>query len=430
MNIAILGYGIEGESAYHYFRSKYPDAIITAYDNNHQSKNPLPHDVTFVGDRKDFKGIDADLAIKTPAIPPWNVEVTGEVTSITREFIQQCPAPIIGVTGTKGKGTTASFITAILEAARKRAWLVGNIGVGALDVLRQIKADDIVIYELSSFQLWDIDVSPHVAVLLGIEPEHLDAHKDMNDYVMAKANITLHQSGDDRVIYRAGNRYTEQIVSLSKAQKIAYPSGEGAHIKDGMFFYGEQELCSTSAVRLPGNHNKDNACAAISAVWQWVTDGRDIERGLQSFDGLPHRLKFVRSVGGVDYFDDSIGTTPGSSIAALSSFQQPKVIILGGSSKGADFGPLIEAIKSSDVRRVILIGDEGKKIEQLLKESGIARYSQLGSTVTMDDIVREASTSAATGDIVILSPACASFDMFKNYADRGDQFIAAVNSLS
>lgn len=430
MNIAILGYGIEGESAYGYFRKKYPEADIIAYDNNDRPKKTLPADVTFVGGRNDFKGIVADIAVKTPAIPPWNVQVTGQVTTITREFMEVCPAKIIGVTGTKGKGTTASYIKSILDAAGKKTWLVGNIGLGALDVLEKIHPDDLVVFEMSSFQLWEIDTSPHIAVILGIEPEHLDVHKDMNDYVMAKANITKHQKTDDIVVYRLGNKYVEDIVGLSKAQKIAYPSDNGAHVKQGKFFYGEQELCSASAVRLPGEHNKENACAAISAVWPWVKEGRYIEQGIQSFDGLPHRLKYVRSVDGVDYYDDSIGTTPGSSIAALASFQQPKVIILGGSSKGADFYPLIKAIKSSDVRRVILIGSEGQKIEKLLKNSGIECYTQLGSNVTMKDIVREAKTSAAAGDVVILSPACASFDMFKDYADRGNQYIAAVNNLS
>ena len=197
MNIAILGYGVEGESAYRYYRAKYPDAIFTAYDNKPEPKNPLPSDVRFVGNREDFKGITADIAIKTPPIAPWNVGVTGTVTSITREFIKNCPAPIIGVTGTKGKGTTASLIRSILDAAGKKTWLVGNIGIGALDVLDQIQSEDIVVYELSSFQLWDCDVSPHVAVVLGIEPEHLDVHRDFDDYVRAKANIGRHQSNKD-----------------------------------------------------------------------------------------------------------------------------------------------------------------------------------------------------------------------------------------
>lgn len=429
MNIAILGFGVEGESAHKYFRAKYPDAFITAYDQNPEPKNKLPSDIKFVGSVKDFKGITADIAVKTPAIPPWNVEVKGEVTTITREFLQNCPAPVIGVTGTKGKGTTSSMIKSILDAAGKRAWLVGNIGVGALDIMPLVRPEDIVVYELSSFQLWDLDVSPHVAVVLGIESEHLDVHKDIEDYVNAKANIAQHQKPEDYVIFRQGNEYASRISEQSGGTKIPYPAQHAAHVENGEFYYDTDSLCAVSAVKLPGNHNRDNACAAINAVWPWVKDGDDIERGLMAFDGLPHRLRFVRSVNDVDYYDDSIGTTPGSSIAALSSFEQPKIIVVGGSYKGADYGELVQKIKDSEVRRVVLIGSEAHKIEQLLKAAGISRYTNLGLDTTMDDIVNAAASAAEPGDVVLLSPACASFDMFKNYADRGDQFIEAVMKL-
>lgn len=429
MNIAILGFGVEGESAHKYFRAKYPDAFITAYDQNPEPKNKLPSDIKFVGGVKDFRGITADIAVKTPAIPPWNVEVTGEVTTITREFLKNCPAPVIGVTGTKGKGTTSSMIKAILDAAGKRAWLVGNIGVGALDIMPLVKPEDIVVYELSSFQLWDLDVSPHVAVVLGIEPEHLDVHKDIADYVNAKANIAKHQKAEDYVVFRQGNEYASQIGEQSGGSKIPYPAQHAAHVENGEFYYDVDSICAVSAVKLPGNHNRDNACAAINAVWPWVKDGDDIERGLMSFEGLPHRLKFVRAVNGVEYFDDSIGTTPGSSIAALASFEQPKIIILGGSDKGADYTELVQKIKESEVRRVVLIGSEAHKFEQLLKAAGMSRITNLGMNTTMDDIVNSAASSAEPGDIVLLSPACASFDMFKNYADRGGQFIDAVMKL-
>ncbi|HEY0894153.1 MAG TPA: Mur ligase family protein, partial [Cellvibrio sp.] len=192
MNIALLGYGVEGQSAYKYYSRLHPDATFTVYDSQPQPTVQLPEGVKFVGGLKDFKGITADLAVRSPSIPPWQIQVTGEVTSVTREFLKKCPAPVIGVTGSKGKGTTCSMIKAMFDATTKKAWLVGNIGVGALDVLDQIQPRDVVVYEMSSFQLWDCDVSPHVAVVLGIEPEHLDIHKDFEDYVMAKGNIAKH----------------------------------------------------------------------------------------------------------------------------------------------------------------------------------------------------------------------------------------------
>ena len=431
MNIAILGYGIEGESVYTYYRAHYPEAIITVYDNSTQPKRPLPPDVKFVGGVKDFKNITADLAIKTPAIPPDQVQVTGEVTTMAREFLKACPAQTIGVTGTKGKGTTCSLIKSILDSSGRRAWLVGNIGVGAFDVLGRIKPDDIVVYELSSFQLWDLDVSPHVAVVLGIEPEHLDVHKDVDDYVAAKANIAKHQKPDDIVVYLRGNKYSEQIAQLSPGQAVAYPGDEAGHVQEGKFYYGEQELCSVAALKLPGIHNRENACAAISAVWPWVKDGNDIERGLEAFQGLPHRLKLVKSVNEIQYYDDSIATTPGSAIAAIKSFEVPKVLILGGSDKGASYDELADTIMENidTMRRVLLIGTEAPKIEAALKTAGFARYNRYDTGLSMDEVVKTATGFAEPGDVVILSPACASFDMFKDYADRGDQFIRAVENL-
>ena len=430
MNIAILGYGVEGESVYGYYHSQFPDAHFTVYDNNDVPKRPIPEGVEFVGGVKDFKGIVADVAVKTPAIPPWKVDVTGEVTTMTREFLLHCPAPVIGVTGTKGKGTTSSLIKSILDAAGKKTWLVGNIGVGAFDILPQISPDDVIVYELSSFQLWDIDVSPHIAVVLGIEPEHLDVHKDFEDYLNAKSNIARHQKPTDLIVYKSSNEHSSTISQLSLAEKRPYQDSSTAHVLDGKFYYGENELCETSVLKLPGVHNQDNACAAIDAVWPWIKDGETIARGLEAFEGLPHRLKYVRTVDDVDYYDDSIATTPGSAIAALEAFEKPKVIIVGGSYKGATYDELAEKIAMSNVREVIIIGDEAPKIEASIAAPGKGiMYKNLGLSVSMSDIVKEAQSVAQPGDVVILSPSCASFDMFKSYVDRGEQFIRAVQSL-
>lgn len=430
MKIAILGYGVEGESVYKYYRAKYPDAVIVAYDNNGEPKNPLPPDVEFVGGVDDFIGIEADIAIKTPAIQPWKVSISGELTTSTREFLRECPAPVIGVTGSKGKGTTASLIASILSAAGKKAWLVGNIGVGALDVLDKVQPDDVVVYELSSFQLWDLDISPRTAVILGIEPEHLNVHKDMDDYVGAKANITVHQNQDDTLVYKVDNAFVETITGRSVATKIPYQDNQYAHVADGFFWYGEQKVCSVGMLKIPGIHNQDNACAAIDAVWDFVSDGSVIGRGLADFQGLDHRLKFVRNVGGVEYYDDSIATTISSVEAAINAFESSKILILGGSSKGTDFKPLSEFIaRRDDIKRIILIGLEASSIEQSLQSAGFYNYDNLGMDTTMSEVVQLAASIADAGDRVVLSPACASFDMFDSYQDRGNQFIQAVENL-
>jgi UDP-N-acetylmuramoylalanine--D-glutamate ligase len=427
MKIAILGYGVEGESVYNYYRAKYPDAEFTAYDNNPEPKNPLPEGIGFVGSVENFKGIAADIAIKTPAIPPWEVEVTGEVTSMTREFLKVCPAPVIGVTGTKGKGTTASLIKSILDAAGKKTWLVGNIGVGAFDVLDQISPNDIVVYELSSFQLWDADVSPHVAVILFIEQEHLDVHPTMDDYVAAKANIARHQRETDVVIYCNDNQYSQQIAAESKGYKISYPDASHAHVRDSKFYYGVHEICSVDTMAIKGAFNQTNACAAIDAAWLYTQDSTAIEAGLAAFAGLPHRLQFIREVAGARYYDDSIATTPGAAIAGLNAFDGHKVGIMGGSSKGSDFTELGQELAKLDVD-VLLIGDEAAKIAASCEAAGFIRY-EIVEDPTMEKIVRRAAELARPGSTVLLSPAAASFGLFKSYVDRGEQFTAAVQSL-
>jgi UDP-N-acetylmuramoylalanine--D-glutamate ligase len=202
-------------------------------------------------------------------------------------------------------------------------------------------------------------------------------------------------------------------------------------VSDGAFWYGEQKLCSADALRLPGRHNLDNACAAIDAVWRLTNDSVAIQDGLSAFTGLPHRLKFVRNVGDVGYYDDSIATTPGSAIAAIKAFDQPKVLIVGGSDKGADYSSLVaKIIGSSSMRAVIAIGEQGPVIAQLLRQSGAGEAVNVVDVKDMRTIVASSAACAQPGDVVILSPACASFDMFKSYADRGDQFIAAVNELA
>lgn len=425
MKIAIAGYGLEGKSNYDYFASR---GDVTIVDEREEVAD-LPVGVpTLLGTGAFDKLADFDLVVRTAGLNPHKIITHGKVWSGTREFFEQCTTPIIGVTGSKGKGTTASLIASILRASGKHVELVGNIGVPALTVLAQANQADVVVYELSSFQLWDLQRSPQVAVVLMIEADHLDVHADMQEYVSAKANIARHQQASDRVIYNDANDYSRSIAAESPAEQIPYPSTAAAHVKDGAFWYGDVRLCDTTALTLPGRHNLDNACAAIAACWPWVQEGSVIADGLAAFTGLPHRLKFVREVNGVRYYDDSIATTPGSAIAATFAFEQPKVLILGGSFKGADFTELAQVASDQGVRQVIAIGDEAQRIATAFEATSVP-IQNLGSDVMMTEIVAAAYATAQPGDVVVLSPACASFGMFKNYADRGDQFIAAVNEL-
>lgn len=425
MKIAIAGYGLEGKSNYDYFKSRGEVTIIDERD----AVDDLPENVpTFLGKEAFSHLDDFDLVIRTAGLSPHKIRTNGKVWSATNEFFEKCPAPIIGVTGSKGKGTTSSLIASILMEAGKTVHLVGNIGVPALDELVHITEDDIVVYELSSFQLWDAERSPQVAVVLHIEPDHLDVHESFEEYVSAKGNIARYQGINDRVVYNVQNESATAIASLSVGQLLPYQTPRTAHVNDGQFYYGEQLLCSVNELKLPGVHNQDNACAAITAVWSWVQDGIVIGEGLSAFGGLEHRLKFVAEKQAVSYYDDSIATTPGSAIAAMRAFEGPKIIILGGSSKGADFEELAITAANSNVKQAIIIGDEADHIEQALNRAGVSSMNE-GSETTMRAVVRLAASIATAGDTVILSPACASFGMFRDYKDRGEQFIAAVNDL-
>lgn len=429
MKVAIAGYGVEGESSYRYFSGLGHE--VTIVDQAPAPTKPIPEGAqTILGPSAFDQLEDFELVVRTPPLDPRKIKTNGVVTSATKEFFAQCPAQIIAITGTKGKGTTSSFIAEILKAAGKRVHTVGNIGVPALDKLPEIAPDDVVVFEISSFQLWDLEVSPYIAVVLLIEPDHLDVHPSFDDYVHAKGNIARYQKPEDIVVFNPQNEHSIAIADLSPGIKLGYGQPPAAHVKDGYFWMGEQQLCSTSTVVLPGKHNLDNAAAAITAAWQFTQDVAAITTGLNNFKGLPHRLKYVKSVGEVMYYDDSIATTPGSAIAAINSFVNPKVLILGGSDKGSDYSQLIQTISDSDsMRAVICVGSLGPKFESLLQAETGVPTKVVDPAGGMKAIVDAASELAESGDVVILSPSCASFDMFKSYSDRGDQFVSAVESL-
>ena len=429
MKIAIAGFGLEGRVSYGYFRRKFPEAQLVIADE--KSVKDIPHGATLRTGVDVFSEqlVDFDLVVRSPSVSPDKIRTEGKVWSATNEFFAECPAQIVGVTGTKGKGTTCSLIASILKKAGKTVHLVGNIGVPALEVLPIIQSEDIVVYELSSFQLWDLEKSPHVAVVLMIEPDHLGVHRDLAEYVEAKANIAKFQTAEDLVIYHPTNQYSRDIAMASKARKQRYgvADEDGIFVKNDWFYRGENAICSVDTLQLAGAHNRENACAAISAALEVVPEltNDQIAEGLAAFTGLPHRLKYVGEVNGVKYYDDSIATTPGSAIAALRAFTAPKIIILGGSDKGADYRDVISVAKNTD-SRVIAIGQTGQEINELCLELDV---EVLREYVLMSDIVHVAAEMASPGDVVILSPASASFDQYTGYSDRGDKFIGAVNRL-
>ena len=405
MKIALLGYGKEGKSAEKYFKNKFEDAVFDIFENE------TPEQLK----QRDYSPYD--IILRSPSVPPLNLN---NESSLTRYFFDHCPCPIIGVTATKGKGTTCSFIKSLLDAEDQDAYLIGNIGTPAIEILDQLTPESIVVYEMSSFQLWDIQKSPHIAVLGQLEPDHLNVHKDYQDYLSAKANITKYQTNQDYLIYYSKNPETTKIAETSKAQKIPYPFQIPDDIKN--------------AIKLPGIHNQENAIAAIAAVSSYknispdeylATSADKIKLGLASFKGLPHRLEFVRELDGVKYYDDNFATNASSTKVALNSFpNQPIILILGGRDKTnyEDLPEIYKLIQAKNIKKIVLIGESGHELAKRYQDS---RFQTVES---LETAVNTAKKQATPGDIVLMSPAAASFDMFKDVYDRGDQYQTLVKS--
>lgn len=433
MKIAIAGYGIEGKANYDYW-SKDSSNEVTIVDESENPKFQIPTGAKVLLGAGVFEKLSGfDLVIRTAGLAPEKIKTDGKVWTGTNEFFEKCPAPIIGVTGTKGKGTTASLIESIFKASGKKTWLIGNIGVSAIEALPSISNEDIVVFELSSFQLWDIKRSPHVAVVLMIEPDHLNIHTDMADYTEAKANIRKFQSDDDYCIYHPTNQYSKAVaLSYNKGKSIRYNDSDdkGVYEKDGSFYQGEQEICSIDKLQIIGQHNVENATAAMTVAKIYGVDNQSIATGLESFKGLEHHIEFVKDVEGVSFYNDSFSSAPGATIAAIRSFDRPEVVILGGAEKGSDYTQLAEEIKNrTNIKEVVLVGQVRQKLADILKEVGVSAKVTVLEAENMKDIVEYSYRAAGAGDVVLLSPGCASFGMFKDFYDRGRQFKNEVNSL-
>lgn len=431
MKIALVGYDIEGQASYRYFNS--PAADITIFDEAEKPRAVVPDGVEVIaGDQalNTLRHMQFDKVIRTPGLSPVKLEGVQNVTTATREFFARCPAPIIGVTGTKGKGTTCSLIAKILEQAGKKVWLVGNIGKPALDVLDDIQPSDIVVYELSSFQLWDLDKSPHVAVVLMIEPDHLDVHAGFKDYLQAKMNIALHQTPNDVMVYHPTNPDSGAIAASSPAiTKKRYFTAEGAQIVNKTVVIDEQNICSIDEISLLGEHNLENICAAVTAVWSFTQNVPAIAQAVKNFKGLEHRLEFVRELRGVKFYNDSFSSTPSATMAAIRSFEDPEIVIVGGYDKKADFTELATFVGGrNNIKKLLLIGQTRHSLADSFAKVNVHNYEVIESA-DFKAIISQAFAVANKGNVVLLSPGCASFDMFKNFYERGDQFKRMVNEL-
>ncbi len=422
-NVAVLGFAGEGQSAYKFLVQH--GAKLQVFDEQVADNHPKN---AVVAKAEDWDLDEFDFVVRTPGLALHRLKTTTPITSATQLFLELCPASVIGVTGTKGKGTTATLIARVLEEAGKKVHLLGNIGNTALNELDKISGDDLVVFEMSSFQLWNTTISPHIAVVLMVEPEHLDVHEDLDDYLEAKSNISKHQNSNDVTIIHPFNELSERVGMHGAGIKKKFMAADTARINVGELVVGSEKIMSVEDFGLVGPHNRENICAAVTAAWELTQDKEAIARAVAGFKGLEHRLELVREVKDVKYYNDSFATTPGATLAAINSFDNPEILILGGSDKQSDYSDLAEAISvHTNINKVILIGLVAETIDKALKSFGYSEAVKVSGDIKT--IVAKAAEFANEGDVVLLSPACASFDMFENYKQRGKLFKQAVLEL-
>lgn len=441
--VAILGLGIEGQDLCRFLFKK--RAKITVFDQKRASELGRAYQkfkkfpIKFkLGKNYLAGGLEGfDFIFRSPAFPFSLPEIVkaqkagAVVLSATKLFFKLCPGKIIGVTGTKGKGTTATLIGRILKTAGEDVYLAGNIGQPMLTLLPKLTEQSWVVLELSSFQLQDADKSPHLAVVLFITSEHLDYHHDTEEYIRAKSNVVRYQKKNDFAVLNADNPVSSSFALLTEAKVFYFSRRQkvnGSYVKNNKIFLFNHLIGEVEKLQLLGSHNWENVCAAITASWLAGADISSIRKATFSFSGLEHRLELVRKLKRVSFYNDSFSTTPETAIAAIQAFRKPIVLIAGGSEKGSDYCQLGKEIRKSSVKTIILIGQTAAQIKKVVQKAGF-HGKIIYKPVGIKKIVKVAFEESEPGDIILLSPACASFDMFKNYKDRGEQFKKYAKAL-
>lgn len=355
------------------------------------------------------------------------------ITSEMEEFVKYCKAKVYAVTGSDGKTTTTTIISKLLSEQGFKTWTGGNIGTPLFSNIEEIKKEDKVVLELSSFQLMTMDTEVDVAIVTNITPNHLDMHKDMQEYIDAKKNILKYQRENDLLVINDENEITKNLDKEAKGKVVKFSSkkteGEDAYYKDGKLYVHGKEVCKKENIVIKGMHNVENYLAAFLAVYDEVSI-ESMKNVAETFGGVQHRCEFVREFEGVKYYNDSIASTPTRTLAGLKAFDKPVILLAGGYDKHVPFEPLAyEGYEK--IKAIVLFGATKQKIEdafnKLKEEKGIEVPIYSGKD--LEEVVIIAKEIAKEGDIITLSPACASFDMFKNFEVRGDKFKDIVKSL-
>lgn len=413
---------------------KIDKGVLEKIENYKISKN---FGENYLSNLKDF-----DIIFKSPSCRPDLPEIEAEVkrgailTSEIEKVLELAPCKIIAVTGSDGKTTTTSLIYEIVKQKYK-AYLGGNIGIPLFTKIKEMQPENVVVLELSSFQLMTMKKSPDIAVVTNVTPNHLDIHKSYEEYIEAKKNIFLNQNEDNTLVLNYDNEITKKFAKTAKSKVIFFSSKEkienGVIYDDGIIKVSEdglrRHLLKLKDTHLRGTHNAENICAAVAAT-KGLVQIEDQINAIKGFEGVPHRIEFVREINGSKWYNDSIASSPTRTIAGLNSFDEEIVLIAGGYDKHLDYEPIAKPILDR-VKTLILLGQTSGKILTAVKE----KQEELGIKIdiykvdTLEEAVEKAKMEAKPNQVVLFSPASASFDMFKNFEERGNKFKELVKNL-
>ncbi len=449
--VAIIGLGTSNVPLIDYFSNL--GCIISVFDNREKEK--IDKDILekiddlkikyYFGEKALDDLVGFDYIFRSPSCMPWTEELQKEVsrgailTSEIEQVLALSPSHIIGVTGSDGKTTTTTLIYKILQSAGNKCFLGGNIGTPLFTQIKDMRPEDYVVLELSSFQLIDMKISPEIAVVTNISPNHLNVHKDYQEYIDSKKNIYLHQNEDGILVINKDNEITKDFYKDAPG-KVRYFSHKEL-LENGVIFDEtdrtikvcedgvRKHILKQKDMLLKGEHNCENVCSAISATLGLVKEDEAVQT-IKNFSGVEHRLEFVREINGVKWYNDSIGTSPTRTIAGLNSFDEKIVLIAGGYDKHLDYTPIGKPV-AQHVSKLILMGATADKIYNAVKEE--LNLEQKNMPIyrceSLNEVVHKAKEVATEGEIVLFSPASASFDLFKNFEERGNKFKELVKKL-
>lgn len=447
--VAVIGLGVSNEPLIDYLYEM--ASKVTVFDDREIEQIPkkimdkvTKYNFEFSFGKNSLNNLKGfDIIFRSPSCMPTKNELVEEenrgaiVTSEIEMLMKMAPCKIVGITGSDGKTTTTSLVAAILEESGYKVYLGGNIGTPLFTKLKEILPEDIIVLELSSFQLMNMDVSPDISVITNVTPNHLNIHSSYDEYIDAKKNIFRFQNENGILVLNYDNEITKNCKAEANGKVIYFSSKE--KLENGIIVDGDvikecedrlrKHIISTKDITLRGTHNYENICAAYAATKSLVNIDTAVE-AIKKFKGVEHRIEFIRQIDGVKWYNDSIGTSPTRTIAGLNSFEEEIVLIAGGYDKHLDYEPIAKPIVDN-VKSLILIGQTSEKIYQAVtkelekegKELDIYQCNDFAQTVQI------ARKIAKPGQVILFSPASASFDLFKNFADRGNKFKELVNNL-